>query len=167
MLLFWRGQATHGHNVLRRFMLQHHTPRPGGGALVGPLCNAVWGENLDTNQIAKARWWVDNDLPLDYFWIDAGWYGDGKYMDGSTVFNSEWGMHAGNWWPNRGPYPNGLKPVGDALREMGPGLRALVRARAGARQHSLHPRASRVAAGAARRRLPLQSRHPRGTPGDD
>jgi alpha-galactosidase len=122
MLLFWQGQATHGHNVLRQFMLEHHTPHPGGELLVGPLCNAVWGENLDTNQIAKARWWVDNDLPLDYFWIDAGWYGDGKYMEGSTVFNSEWGMHAGNWWPNKGPYPNGLKPVGDALREMGLGF---------------------------------------------
>ncbi|MEI6500051.1 MAG: alpha-galactosidase, partial [Armatimonadota bacterium] len=122
MLLFWQGEATHGHNVLRQFILQHHTPRPDGDLLVGPICNAVWGENLDLNQIAKAKWWVDNDLPLEYFWIDAGWYGDGKYLENSTVFNSEWGMHAGNWWPNKGPYPNGLKPVGEALREMGLGF---------------------------------------------
>jgi alpha-galactosidase len=33
------------------------------------------------------------------------------------VFNSEWPIHVGNWWPNRACYPNGLKPVGDAVKE--------------------------------------------------
>lgn len=122
MLLFWQGDRQHGHNVLRQFLLNHHTPRPDGDLLVGPICNAVWGENHDYNQIAKAKWWVDNDLPLEYFWIDAGWYGDGKFLENSTVFNSEWGSHTGNWWPNKAAYPNGLKPVGDALREMGLGF---------------------------------------------
>lgn len=122
MLLHYEGSATHGHNLLRQYLLRYHTPRSEGKPLVGPICNAVWGENLDVNQIAKAKWWVDNDLPLEYFWIDAGWYGDGKYLEGSTVFNSEWGLHTGNWWPNKGPYPNGLKPVGDALRELGMGF---------------------------------------------
>jgi alpha-galactosidase len=122
MLLFWQGERLHGHNVLRQFLLKHHSPRPNGDVLLGPICNAVWGENRDVNQIAKAKWWVDNDLPLEYFWIDAGWYGDGKFLENSTVFNSEWGQHAGNWWPNKGPYPNGLKPVGDALRELGLGF---------------------------------------------
>ena len=122
MLLFWEGEPRHGHNLLRQFLLQHHTPRPDGDLLVGPICNAVWGENRDVNQIAKAKWWVDNNLPLEYFWIDAGWYGDGKYLENSSVFNSEWALHVGNWWPNKGPYPNGLKPVGDALRELGLGF---------------------------------------------
>lgn len=122
MLLFWQGEPLHGQNMLRQFILQHHTPRPDGDLLVGPICNAVWGENREINQIAKAKWWVDNDLPLEYFWIDAGWYGDGKFLDNSTVFNSEWALHVGNWWPNKGPYPNGLRPVGEALRAMGLGF---------------------------------------------
>lgn len=122
LLLFWQGERLHGHNLLRQLILQHYTPRPGGQLLQAPVCNAVWGENTEHQQIAKARWWVDRDLPLEYFWIDAGWYGDGRFNEASTVFNSEWGLHVGNWWPNKGPYPKGLKPVGEALREMGLGF---------------------------------------------
>ena len=122
LLLFWQGEPLHGDNMLRRLILRHYTPRPNGAMLQAPVCNAVWGENTAEQQIAKARWWVDNDLPLEHFWIDAGWYGDGAFREDSTVFNSEWASHVGNWWPNRGPYPDGLKPVGDALREMGLGF---------------------------------------------
>ncbi len=122
LLLFWQGQRLHGHNMLRRLILEQYTPQVGDHALRAPVCNAVWGENLAENQIAKARWWVEHDLPLEYFWIDAGWYGDGRFTENSTVFNSEWGQHAGNWWPNRGPYPEGLAPVGQALAEMGLGF---------------------------------------------
>jgi alpha-galactosidase len=93
-----------------------------GAPLQAPLCNAVWGENTAPQQIAKARWWKEHDLPLEFFWIDAGWYGDGRFREDSTVFNSEWGQHVGNWWPNQGPYPEGLAPVGQALREMGLGF---------------------------------------------
>jgi len=122
LLLFWRGDRTHGHNMLRRSILAHHTPRPGGQIIQGPICSAHWGENLAENQIAKARWWKDNDLPLDCYWIDAGWHGDGPYQEDSTVFNSPWGSHVGNWWPNKNTYPEGLAPIGAALREMGLGF---------------------------------------------
>ncbi len=59
----------------RIMLLFWETPdalKPPGSA---PMCNAVWGENRDYQQIMKARWWKDNDIPLDVFWIDAGWYG--------------------------------------------------------------------------------------------
>ena len=122
LLLFWQGEPLHGDNMLRQLILRHHTPKPDGETLQAPVCNAVWGENTAEQQIAKAGWWVENNLPLEYFWIDAGWYGDGAFREDSTVFNSEWASHVGNWWPNRGPYPDGLAPVGDALRDMGLGF---------------------------------------------
>ncbi len=122
LLLFWEGERLHGHNMLRQFILAHHTPRPGGELLQAPICNAVWGENHVANQIAKARWLKDHGIPLDVFWIDAGWHGDGEFLEGSTVFNSQWGAHVGNWWPNKTTYPQGLGPVGDALRQMGFGF---------------------------------------------
>ena len=121
-LLFWEGDGTRAHNMWRRFVLAHHTPRPNGELLKAPMCAAVWGENYAANQIAKAKWWQENDIPLDVFWIDAGWHGDGTFLEGSTVFNSKWGEHVGNWWPNKGTYPDGLKPVGDVLREMNLGF---------------------------------------------
>jgi alpha-galactosidase len=122
VLLFWQGDPLHGHNMLRRFILAHHTPRPGGQLLQGPICSAQWGENTAENQIAKARWWKDNDLPIDCYWIDAGWYGDAPYKVGSTVFDSPWFKYVGDWWPNKQTYPQGLGPIGKALREMGLGF---------------------------------------------
>ena len=122
LLLFWQGKPLHGHNMLRRLILQHYTPQPNGEPLRPPVCNAVWGENTAPQQIAKAGWWREHDLPLEFFWIDAGWYGDGAFREDSTVFNSEWAQHVGNWWPNKGPYPEGLAPVGEALRQMGLGF---------------------------------------------
>lgn len=122
LLLFWEHDRLHGHNMLRRFILTHHTPHPNGELLQAPICNAVWGENTAPQQIAKARWWKEKDLPLDCYWIDAGWHGDGPFKEDSTVFNSDWWKHVGNWWPNKTTYPDGLKSIGDALKEIGYGF---------------------------------------------
>ncbi len=120
--LCWDGERLHGHNMLRQLILAHYTPRPNGELLRAPMNYAVWGENTAPQQIAKARWLVEHDIPMDNFWIDAGWHGDGAFREDSTVFNSDWAKHVGNWWPNATTYPDGLHPVGDALREMGLGF---------------------------------------------
>jgi alpha-galactosidase len=122
LLLFWQGERLHGHNMLRALILRHYTPRPNGELAKTPISSAVWGENYAQNQIAKAHWWRDNDIPIDTFWIDAGWHGDGAFLENSTVFNSDWGKHVGNWWPNKTTYPEGLKPIGDTLKDLGLGF---------------------------------------------
>ncbi len=122
LLLGWTGEALHGHNMLRRLILRHYSPRPNGEPVHVPMCDAVWGERRADDQIAKAKWWIDNRIPLDKFWIDAGWHGDAEFLEGSTVFNSGWGAQVGNWWPNKTTYPEGLRPVGEALEQMGLGF---------------------------------------------
>lgn len=122
LLLFWEDDRTGAHNMLRRFILDHHSPYYDGKVIQGPICEAAWGENTDYNQIQKARWWKDNNIPLEYFWIDAGWHGDGEYHEQAHASTGQWWVHVGNWWPNKTTYPNGLKPVGDALKEMGYGF---------------------------------------------
>lgn len=123
LLLFWEGERLHAHNMLRRFILAHHSPRPNGKPLQAPICYGNWGASTTHQQIAKAHWWKENNLPLDCFWIDAGWFGDGPFReDPSTLVLSDWWNQVGNWWPNKTAYPEGLKPVGDALKEMGLGF---------------------------------------------
>ena len=122
LLLFWQGERLRGHNLLRRFILAHHTPRPNGELLQGPITFAAWGENTCENQLAKARWLVEHRIPLDAFWIDAGWHGDAPFREDSTVFNSSWYANVGNWWPNPNTYPDGLKPIGDYLKQAGLGF---------------------------------------------
>ncbi|NLO74106.1 MAG: hypothetical protein GX100_08400 [candidate division WS1 bacterium] len=120
LLLFWQGERRHGQNLLRQFLLAHHTPRPEGEQLLqGPICWGNWGEVRVADQLAKLAWWREQGMPLDVFWIDAGWYGDAPFLEGSTVYNSQWYRQTGNWRPNREAYPEGLGPIGEACRKAG------------------------------------------------
>ncbi|MCE5322693.1 alpha-galactosidase [bacterium] len=128
LLLFWEDDRTGAHNMLRQFILTHHTPYYDDKVLQAPICDAFWGKNKEEVQIAKARWWKDNNIPLEYIWIDAGWHGNGVYDENSTTLDvwweqiGDWGTQVGSWWPNKAIYPNGLAPVGKAYKEMGYGF---------------------------------------------
>jgi alpha-galactosidase len=118
LLLFWHGEdRMRGHNMFRQFMLDHHTVRQDGGPIAGPLaCNggpAMFQEsNLATahNQIALAERYRQYGLDTEYWWIDAGW------------FEGRWPNGVGNWTIRKDGFPDGLRPVSDALAEMGFGL---------------------------------------------
>ncbi len=122
LLLFWEGDRMRGHNLLRRFILGKHTPAVNGAPARGPVCNATWGGNYAAKHAEHAKWWRDNNLPLDYLWVDAGWFGEDEAKPGATVFNSQWGRFVGDWAPNSGYFPQGLKPVADAAADAGMGL---------------------------------------------
>ncbi|HEX2948754.1 MAG TPA: alpha-galactosidase, partial [Armatimonadota bacterium] len=119
LLFFWEDDITEAHNQFRRLILAHHTPRPNGEPLRVPISFSVWGENHAEQQLGKIRWLAEHQIPVDNFWIDAGWHGDAKYQDGSNVFNSAWWSQVGNWWPNTVTYPNGLAPIGEAAKNAG------------------------------------------------
>jgi alpha-galactosidase len=118
LLLFWEQDRLHGHNMLRQFILAHHTPRPNGKLLQPPISDSHWGDRTEQHQISRARWLKDNNLAVECYWIDADWYGDAEHNERSDTFGREWYIQAGNWFPRQGAYPNGLGPVGDALREL-------------------------------------------------
>ena len=117
-LLFWQGDRMRGHNLWRRFVLAHHSPQMGGKPARVPVSLVTWGGNFAKKHIAHGQWCKDNKLPLDFLWVDAGWFGKDEAKVGATVFNSNWGALVGDWFPNPGYFPEGLGPVGKALKEM-------------------------------------------------
>jgi alpha-galactosidase len=119
LLLYWERDRWLGQNMLRRFLLAHHTPRPDA-----PMCDSTWGGVLAQDHSARARWWKENDLPLDCYWIDAGWYGGRADPGGTPLLNQGWSWYqqAGDWSPDPRGYPEGLAPVGRAVQEAGLGL---------------------------------------------
>jgi alpha-galactosidase len=119
LLLAWDGSRDDGQNELRRFLLAHHAPRRGRAEPRVPVSFVLWGEVRAERQIAKARWFSEQRMPIDNFWIDAGWHGDAPVQVGANVFNSGWWRQVGNWWPNPGLFPQGFSPVGDAARAGG------------------------------------------------
>jgi alpha-galactosidase len=52
------------------------------------------------------RQFSEHHLPLDYYWIDAEWYGKGGWAD-----------NVGNWQVKKDLYPDGFKPLSTALRK--------------------------------------------------
>ena len=119
LLMFFDGEPERAHNMFRRLILAHYRPTVNGKPITAPVCQGSWGEVKEQDQIAKLRKWKDAGIDVDLFWIDAGWHGDAPFQEGSDCFTGAWGAQVGNWWPNKGIYPNGLKPIGEAAKEMG------------------------------------------------
>ncbi len=107
LLLFWRGERNHAHNVWRRLLLAHYSPQPGGKPFTGLLCDLSWGKWMNGNlTIEEIRWWGDHDLPMECLWMDAGW----------TDMTKGWEAHQSQHTPRKDLFPQGLRPVSDAAR---------------------------------------------------
>jgi alpha-galactosidase len=116
LLLFWQGkECLHGHNLLRRFILRHHTLQKGGKPVTVPLAcmdRRYGGEEAnratEENQIEFGRRYAQ--CGVEYLWIDAGW------------FEGRWPNGVGNWFIRKDGFPDGLRPVSDAVKNLGMGL---------------------------------------------
>jgi len=112
LVLCWDGERMRAQNLWRRLILDHYTPRPGGQPLQVPLCGLSWGELTAIEQIDHINWWKAHELPIECFWIDAGW--SGTPDDAGDCFKA-----AANRAPRADLYPDGLKPVSDAAHTAG------------------------------------------------
>lgn len=109
LLLFYGGDRWQGQNQLRRFILAHHRPAVDGKPMGTPITWGVFGSTpaeVHQYNIGKI---IDHNLPLDYYWVDAGWYGT----------KDDWYAEAGDWELARNLYPNGFKPIGEQLEKAG------------------------------------------------
>jgi len=124
LLLFWQGDdRMRGHNMLRRFILVHHTPQKDGKPVTAPLAflgstrffdrsskGIEFNDATEYNQIAFAKRYHQLGLKAEYWWIDAGWH-EGYWPNG-----------VGNWFARKNGFPNGLRPMSNALKKLGMGF---------------------------------------------
>ena len=123
-LMFWSGDRMNGHNRFRRLVLAHHSRKVDGSPFY-PLCSAFnyrdpqpCGEYSCLTAdwaVAMVRRYSMFELTPDVFWLDAGWHtGAGDFRHGKS-----WANTTGNWTIDRERFPEGLKPVSDAVHETG------------------------------------------------
>lgn len=112
LLLPWQGNDyLEGHNLLRRFLIAHHVPKRKGKPVLLPLAGTSSGPPDEANkateggQIELASHFAK--LGVEYLWIDAGW------------FEGRWPNGVGNWFVRKDGFPHGLRPVSDAIKDMG------------------------------------------------
>ncbi len=108
MLLFYDHDRWRGQNLLRQFILRHHRPQRDGKPLVAPITWGNWGGTSAAIHLDNIQNIIRHELPIDYYWIDAGWYGKG-----------DWGTNNGNWEVNKDLYPQSFKPLSNALEQAG------------------------------------------------
>jgi len=109
VLLFWKGgDWIDAQNLWRRWMMAHGMTRP-GGKLPEPMLLAsssrayeeMQGAN-EQNQIMFIDRYLEENLGLNYWWMDAGWYPcDGAWYK------------VGTWEVDTTRFPNGFKPISD------------------------------------------------------
>jgi alpha-galactosidase len=116
---FWEGDWISAQNVWRRWMVAHNLPRPGGklpapelAAEPGIVTNVMQDAN-ESNTKALFDRYMEERIPLDYWWMDAGWY----------PFQEDW-TRVGTWEPDSKRFPQGLRAITDHAR--GKGVKSIV-----------------------------------------
>jgi len=113
LALFYNGNRWHGQNLLRQFILAHHRPLKDGKPMMSPITCGNWGGTSGAVHADNIKKFIENKLPIEYYWIDAGWYGKlGQPTEG-------WGSNVGFWKVRSDIYPEGFKPLSDALKKDG------------------------------------------------
>ncbi len=108
LLLFYQGDRWRGQNLLRQFLLAHHRPAKDGRPMNPPITCGNWGGTRAEVHLDNIRQIIEQRLPVEYYWIDAEWYGRGG-----------WPVNVGDWTVKADLYPQGFKPLRDALRQSG------------------------------------------------
>jgi alpha-galactosidase len=120
LLLFWKDDILHGHNMLKRHIVLHHMPRLNGQEVEAPICICTWGAMKAEKHLKLIRFIKDNNLKYDCYWIDAGWFGSDHETDEfQNLYVEDWVDHLGHFRVNRAVYPDGLRPISDAAHDAG------------------------------------------------
>jgi alpha-galactosidase len=122
-VMSWTGDAERAANLWRRWYRAHVLPRPRGEPLGPRLAGHGTddGEELTAataeNQVRYIERWARRGIPIDVWWIDAGWY---PCWDDKLKRRS-WGV-TGTWEPDPERFPEGLMPVSKAASRHGADL---------------------------------------------
>jgi alpha-galactosidase len=113
-LVFYQGDWIVGQNLWRRWMMAHNLPRSGGQLHPAQLAGGNGRHTIEmqeaneANQIGDLTRELDQGVPLDYWWMDAGWY----------PFTNGW-PDTGTWEPDPQRFPKGFAPIAEAAHRRG------------------------------------------------
>lgn len=138
LLRYDGGDMLRGSNLLRRFLYDVITPHYDGKAARIPVACGNWGGLAEPNHMERVRLLEKIKLPVELYWIDAGWYAPPS----NNEFDPEWSSHVGDWEFNAETWPNGVRPISDAVHALKMKFLLWVepeRAIAGSKLPSAHP----------------------------
>jgi alpha-galactosidase len=120
LLLNWKGgDVVESQNLWRRLILAHYSPKDlKGQTITLPFVDDSWGTEKIETKMKRETAMHDKQIPIDNYWIDAGWYGNEKINNPANNYeiSGSWEHERGNWSFAPELFPNGFKPLGDLLK---------------------------------------------------
>jgi alpha-galactosidase len=113
-LQFYDGDWIGAQNVWRRWMIAHNLPRIKGKLpppqLAGEpgIVTAIMMDANESNMRTLLDRYLEERIPLDYWWMDAGWY----------PFRTGW-WNTGTWEVDAQRFPQGLRAITDYAHSKG------------------------------------------------
>ncbi len=119
VMMPYTGSVEDSVNLWRRMVKKYFSlmGKPGRDEF-GPLCANVWGGMKTPSILQRLNVIKENNLPFEYVWMDAGWYGEGTNPS-PDEFEGDWAGHTGDWQVSSLIHTNGLRDVTDAVHNMG------------------------------------------------
>ena len=121
-VMSWTGDTSRATNLWRQWYRDHVMPKPNGRPMRPLLVGHGTDEGeeftaaTEENQVRYIELWAQRGIPIDVWWIDAGWY---------PCYNQEhkrkWPV-TGTWEPDPERFPKGFKPVSDCAARHGADL---------------------------------------------
>ena len=119
VILPYEGTVVQSQNCWRRLVRAHYSLIGSEGRdAFGPLCAGVWGGMRSSSVLERISTIRKNELPFEYIWMDAGWYG-ADTQPTPDEYEGDWPEHTGDWRISREIHSNGLKDVSKAIHEAG------------------------------------------------
>lgn len=104
-------------NEFRKYITRHRQVRDSKKALVYPPICAMYGGTIPSKELMDfADLFEKYALPIEVFWIDAGWYGEDRELP-RELLRSDWYSTVGNWRVNQLLHPEGFMPLAKKLHE--------------------------------------------------
>ena len=124
VLVFARKNQTRREfkTLVHRFMLENKVPRDSKGQIIPPILAVASGGGNKTPQMMAdvLKYCVDNRMPFDTYWIDAGWCGAPHEDEPYGNCGPSWWKYVGDWRVNTTTHPSGdLLPIADAVHKAG------------------------------------------------
>ncbi len=108
--------------LVHRFMLDNKAPRDSKGQIIPPILAVASGGGNKTPQMMAdiLQYCIDNKMPFDTYWVDAGWYGAPHEDELYSNCGPNWWKYVGDWRVNTTTHPTGdLLPIANAVHQAG------------------------------------------------
>lgn len=119
LIMPYEGKSIDAQNRWRRLIKEEFSLiGQEGRPAYAPFSMQIWGGMSSELMKKRAEIMRKNNVPVEYYWVDAGWYGmyTEKCID---EFEGRWASYTGDWRVNPYVHPNGMKDVVETVEALG------------------------------------------------